>query len=149
MKTFWTCHFFSCNSLQSETVRGHISRNIWHKLNQSTRNCSAENSRGLAGEPRGLAKRSFLGLPRGCSRGSELFPSFTRTVCWTTLLFPSCQWIRAKSFLQSKIFPPRWSINRRQIPMSHSSASLLIVLGVSLPPSYPAIGPYQVRTSQF
>lgn len=65
------------------------------------------------------------------------------------LLFPSHQRIRGKSFLQSKIFPPRWRINRRQIPMSHSNALLLIVLGMSLPPSRSAIGPYQGRTSLF
>lgn len=133
--------FWSCKSAKRKG-RGHISLNIWNLLNQSTRNCSRESSPGLAGEPTGLAKRSFLGLPRGCCRGSELFLSFTTTVWWTTLLFPSCQWIRGKSSLRSKIFPPRWRINRRQIPMSHSSASLLIVLGMSLPPSYAAIGPY-------
>jgi len=33
--------------------------------------------------------------------------------------------------------------------MSHSSASLLIVLGMLLPLSYTAIGPYQDRTSLF
>lgn len=101
------------------------------------------------GSWQGLAERSFLGLPRGCCRGSELFLSFMTTVWWTTLLFPCCQWIRGKSFLRSKIFPPRWRINRRQIPMSHSSASLLIVLGMPLPPSCTAIGPHQGRTSLF
>lgn len=33
--------------------------------------------------------------------------------------------------------------------MSHSSASLLIVLGVALPPASTAIGPHQDRTSLF
>lgn len=94
-------------------------------------------------------QRSFLGLQRGCCRGSELFLSFKTTVWWTTLLFPSCQWIWGKCFLWSKIFPPRWRINWRKIPMSHSSASVLIVLGMSFPPSYTAIGPNQDRTSLF
>lgn len=110
---------------------------------------ATENSPGLVGEPTGLAKRSFLGLPRACCGASGIFLSSMTTVWWTTLLFPSCQWMRRKSFLQSKIFPPRWRINRRQIPVSHSSAFLLIVLGMLLPLSYTAIGPYQDRTSLF
>lgn len=146
-KPFWNHYFLGCNSLQREMIEATSLGTFATSLTKAPET-AAENSPGLAGLLTGLAKRSFLGLLRGCYRGSELFLSFTTTVWWTTLLFPSCQ-RRGKTFLWSKIFPPRWRINRRQIPMSHSSASLLIVLGMSLPPSYTAIGPSQDRTSLF
>lgn len=105
----------------------------------------AANGPGWAGELTALAKGSRQGLLGAQSYLCLLRQSFDEEL----LLFPGRQWIRGKSFLRSKIFPPRWRINRRQIPMSHSSPSLLIVLGTALPPSCSAIGLYQGRTSLF
>lgn len=132
-------HFLGCKRLQRE-MREVTALRTFESLTKASET-AAQSPGQQRGEPSWAAKGLLVGF-------RAIFV-FTTTDGWKILLFCSCQWKRRKSFLQSEIVLPRWGIHRGQAPVSHSRTSLLIVLGLGLPPSSAAIGPAQDRTSLF